>query len=215
MPGIFKEFKLEFWADDKLIDKLDFNYGDSINPDELPPIPEKDGYYAKWEEIKLDKLLFDKRLYAQYIPYISSLESREKRDEKLAILLVEGKFKEGDQLGLNRLPNEKINSEESIETWQVNMAKDGQDSHIIRYLPPENKKRLDIYEDNGGEWKKIKTRLDGKYLVFEAKGDLVKFSALDRKTNYLNYIVYGLLLVSALVIGFIYLKIRRKKQVAK
>ena len=48
LPKPFRELKLSFVADGKTVAELPFTYGGSIDPADLPEVPEKRGYSGSW-----------------------------------------------------------------------------------------------------------------------------------------------------------------------
>ncbi len=78
LPSIFREFKLTFWVDDKLVDTIEFAYGSSIAEEDIPEIPLKPGHYGKWEGLDAASLTSDFTVNAEYFPYVSVLESQTK-----------------------------------------------------------------------------------------------------------------------------------------
>ncbi|NLC67790.1 MAG: hypothetical protein GX754_03170 [Clostridiaceae bacterium] len=94
LPGIFKSFKLAFIADDKEVAVISFNYGDSIPASQIPPVPGKEGYFGKWERDDYNNLKFDVIVRAVYKQYVTTLASKETRENGLSIILVNGLFDE-------------------------------------------------------------------------------------------------------------------------
>lgn len=202
VPAFFKEFQLKFIIDDQIIDTIDFNYGDSLSNIEFPKIPKRDGYYGIWEEKKKEDLVFDEEIHGKYIPYLTILESREKRDGTLPTILVEGEFREEDRLSIEKLEEnfpKDFRRLDPLEQWLVKIP-GGNTSYTIRYLPPDSKGNLNIYAFFGNKWTKVKTHWDGKYLVFEAQGNNVRFLVVSLKKSYLLYLVYIFVLISILFV---------------
>ena len=213
LPSAFREFKLTFWAGDKLIKTIVFNYGESISENDLPELPLKEGYYGKWEDFDILNLTFDDEIQALYIHHVTVLESTEKRNEVLPIVLVEGKFTEEDSLILTKY---QVSSDDEgmLEQWNIAIPDDGQDTHIIRYYPPEDKKNVGLYIFSDGTWKRADARWDGKYLVFAGEGSNILFKAVDGGfyldwTRALLAAIAGLILIAAIVWVR---KARRKKK---
>ena len=212
IPSMFKEFQLSFWIDDKLIDTMDFHYGHNISEIDFPDIPSKEGYYIKWEDLDMESLTFDTKIHGEYIPYLTILESKEKRDEVLSIVLVEGKFTDEDALTLiqgDELNASELDDSTLLEQWIVLIPQDGKTTHNIRYLPPESKGKLEVYTLIDEKWTKIKSQRDGKYLVFEVDGDSVTFGVMESQTSYEIYKILGIMGVSMIII---FLRLFRKKQ---
>lgn len=55
-------------------------------------------------------------------------------------------------LSRGEMPSMVANAE-VLEQWRIELADDGQDTHTVRYLPPDGQKELRIYtRENGGSW---------------------------------------------------------------
>ncbi len=205
LPSIFKQLKLTFWVDDSLLDVIEFNYGDSISEEDLPQIPAKEGHYARWEKFDLANLTFDREVKAEYFPYVNILESKEKREGPLAVVLVEGNFVEEDFLTIAENQGEgelSPENEDFLEAWSVTIPDDGNPTHTIRFIPAERRRDLLIYVLENGEWAKANVKWDGKYMVFKAGGNGVTFALVKDKPSYAVYwAALGLLLVIALVVA--------------
>lgn len=206
IPSIFKKFKLSFWADDKLIDTMEFNYGDDLSETDLPEIPDKKGYYGEWEDVEIAGLEYDNDVYAKYMPYISLLESSEMRHEKLPLILVEGKFIEGDSLKLKQL--------DSNEAYRIEIPHDGSLSHTLRYLPLDSKGKYNIFIEDNGSWLKQAHKMDGKYLVFKVEGNTVTFK-VDKAEKSFRLVYLVLILISLFIGGFIILKKHLQRKVGQ
>lgn len=215
IPDIFKGFKLNFWVDDKIVDTIDFNYGDTILEKNFPEFPSKDGYYGRWEEFHTEKLSFDGDIHAEYTPYMSILDSSEKRNDILPIVLVEGAFFEGDAIILS--PSEIQGPtlkkyETQVEQWKIEIPEDGETSHVIRYIPMENKKNLEVYILVNDKWSQVEFKRDGKYLVFEAVGNNIIFSIVDPGVTYIKY---GLLIGIGILLMIIFIVFSRRNKKRK
>lgn len=212
IPPMFKEFQLSFLVDDKIINSFSFNYGAHVSQINLPNIPKKDGYYAKWEDFDAANITFDTIIHAIYTPYSSVLESKEKRNNTLSIILVEGNFTNKDTLTLvqNNEFFEIAKNSTELEQWNLIIPKDGNAVHTVRYLPPNGEKNLSVYIIKKGTWTKIDGRWDGQYLVFETDGNAIKFSILENKVSYVKYITIS----GAVLLPVLFVMVAREKRKA-
>ena len=197
-PSIFKEFKISFWVGDNLIDTLDFNYGDSIPKTKLPEIPVKEGYFGRWEEIDTKNINFDLRVEAQYFPYLTVIESSRERGQ-IPVILVEGLFTDEDFLIIQENILQKEDRENYLEQWTLKIPNNNKDKNIVRFNPPKQKENLEIYKLKDNDWKKIKTKRDGKYIAFETEENNIVFRVKESSDTIVNKIVFNIILA----IGFI------------
>lgn len=98
LPDEFKAMRLSFVADGKTLKTVTFDYGDSFGSDVYPGIPEKDGYYAKWDRTELDGLRFDTVVTADYELEYSALPSDEQRGDTRPVFFIEEKYGDDDVL---------------------------------------------------------------------------------------------------------------------
>ncbi len=220
LPEIFREFKVSFWADDRLVDAITFEYGGSIDEKDIPKVPQKQGYYGRWNGLTTQNLTLDVEVLAEYFPYQTIIESEEKREGPLSVVLVEGQFTDNDRLSLvqvtqnERTPindaNDEFDESKFLEKWRVVIPDDGALSHSIRFIPPSSKSRLAVYVLEENEWVEAKTKRDGKYMVFTADGNTVTFAVIQVGFAYENYAVSAGVIVMIGVATLCFLTRRRK-----
>jgi signal transduction histidine kinase len=213
IPAVFKELKLTFLAEDEVIHTQYCNYGDPISEIILPEVPEKEGYHGKWEEFHEDNITFDTTIKAIYTPITRVLESHEKRDSVLPVVLVEGQFTHEDSLTLvlnDEIEPPKLKKGTLADQLTVIIPDDGDLNHTIRYLPSIAGRKMDLYiQSKEGNWYRSKSRLDGKYVVFEAEGNSVTFTVVYNKPSYIGYMVLAAVMFMVIV-SFVYMKKRKE-----
>ena len=99
---------------------------------------------------------------------------------------------------------------------------DGADTsagYNVHYLEPEHLQRasrIDIYVYDDGQWRELESEKNGSYIVFDAEGGKVIFSAVERKDEKTaEYIAAGGICAVLLLSLVVTLKIRRKKKAKK
>lgn len=223
IPEEFRTFTLKFIADDNVVDKIEFSYGDTIDESELPAIPAKDNCYAKWNYDSLEDLHIDKEIEAEYFTVIKNVRSDDCRDGGKPIWLAEGIFTEDDTLPVRQ--NEYVNQTPPIiflmdktelcESWTLTVPNDNSETHNLRYLVnAESKRDPEIYVKNSsGEWEKAETRHIGSYLCFEASGDSPEILAVYKTLNiFLIAVTAAGVVIIILVIIFSARAVRKKKK---
>lgn len=223
IPDEFRTFTLKFIADDNVVDKIEFSYGDTIDESELPAIPAKDDCYAKWNYDSLEDLHIDKEIEAEYFTVIKNVRSDDCRDGGKPIWLAEGIFTEDDTLPVQQ--NEYVNQTPPIiflmdktelcESWTLTVPNDNSETHNLRYLVnAESKRDPEIYVKNSsGEWEKAETRHIGSYLCFEASGNSPEILAVYKTLNiFLIAVTAAGVVIIILVIIFSARAVRKKKK---
>ena len=223
IPEEFRTFTLKFIADDNVVDKIEFSYGDTIDESELPAIPAKDNCYAKWNYDSLEDLHIDKEIEAEYFTVIKNVRSDDCRDGGKPIWLADGIFTEDDTLPVRQ--NEYVNQTPPIiflmdktklcESWTLTVPNDNSETHNLRYLVnAESKRDPEIYVKNSsGEWEKAETRHIGSYLCFEASGDSPEILAVYKTLNiFLIAVTAAGVVIIILVIIFSARAVRKKKK---
>lgn len=179
IPAPFKQLMLQFVADDEVLKAVPFTYGDSFSAEIYPEAPAKEDSHAHWDKTELTNLHFDTVVTAVYEPYLTSLASEEMRDGR-PLLFVEGQFCIEDELLASIQPISSLTSTglpassnlsgTVLEAWNLQIPDDGGESHIVRWLLPEEKsKNYTVYVYNGIGWEKTESEIVGSYLCFSMK----------------------------------------------
>lgn len=243
LPESMKSFTLTFVADDKTVLSRTFNYGDSIDESDIPEPPAKSGCHVHWDRTDLTNLHFDTVITAVYEAYTPGLASEQTRESGQAVILVEGNYNDGDAITVTAQPltpaafdvqsgtvldrvkgyfsclsrgemPSMVANAEVLEQWRIELADDGQDTHTVRYLPPDGQKELRIYtRENGGSWQEADCGTMGSYLTFSTSGGSVEFAAV--RTLDVWGIWLGVLAVLAVLILIIVLLVHRHKRKAR
>lgn len=243
LPESMKSFTLTFVADDKTVLSRTFNYGDSIDESDIPEPPAKSGCHVHWDCTDLTNLHFDTVVTAVYEAYTPGLASEQTRESGQAVILVEGNYNDGDAITVTAQPltpaafdvqsgtvldrvkgyfsclsrgemPSMVANAEVLEQWRIELADDGQDTHTVRYLPPDGQKELRIYtRESGGSWQEADCGTMGSYLTFSTSGDSVEFAAV--RTLDVWGIWLGVLAVLAVLILIIVLLVHRHKRKAR
>ena len=156
-------------------------------------------------------------MHAIYAPYLTIIESREKRDGILPIVLVEGLFIQGDTLTLSKYDREgpQVKKEASQgDLWNLTIPEDSQKRNIVRYLPSKDSENLSLYLLKGNKWQKTKSKWDGKYLVFESDQKEISFSVVHEDVDYIKYAWILLTLTLILILLVKHGKNKQKKEAA-
>ena len=183
LPEEFKQLTVQFVAENETLKTVTCNYGESLDDSVYPEIPQRKGYYAKWDITELTDLRFDTVVTAVYSQYTTALEDSKVRDDGRTIFYVEGQFGDGDEADFEEqsqissdiavvstdvsgalesyfsflddasMPSDTI-SREVVEQWKVTLPDDGLSEHTVRYLAPKGKKdNLDVYVRQDGDVK--------------------------------------------------------------
>lgn len=168
LPEEFQQFQLVYRADGKIVDTVPFSYGEDRSAQPLPEIPAKNGCYAAWEDCDYSHLTFSREIQAVYTPYITTIASKEMRDEVHSLFLVQGNFDENASLTA-----EKQDPGSFTEQWLLKLegvTASGDAHYTVRFTPPEGTEDGILYAIEDGKRKKIPYTMDGSYLVFPMTG---------------------------------------------
>jgi hypothetical protein len=213
MPKDMLQFTLRFLVEDKEIKSESFSYGDSFGKEVFPEIPQKDGYYAFWNEEDLSELHFDKTVTAEYRRYVLTLPSQNTRENGRPIFFADGNFDDKATLAVSSLEQtEQIHGREPEELWKLSCSDTSKKSYTIRYLSPEETaKNHEIYIKQDGQWTKADCTAFGSYLIFTVSNPETEIAVLSTFNPLLigTAITIGIFLLLVLLI-FVWRK--RNKQ---
>lgn len=216
IPDLFHYFTLTFLVDGRVVDQVKFRYGSSLQTEDIPKVPKKNGCFGKWSKKSFENLLEDETVKAVYGKYVTSIESKKRRDNGLPIVVEEGNFASTSLLNLERAcvehPNLKF-YEREIECWKLSVTEDTKDENKVHYLLPEPMSNIEIMVLKNDKWRQVKTQKDGRYIVFPVSSDEVTFCVV--KTNKIanRMLTMALIACGVLLIVLAWLSVlaRRKK----
>lgn len=102
---------------------------------------------------------------------ITTLASDTQRDGH-AEVLVEGRFRDGDSLRVEKNALLVPGQEEQMNTWTLEIPDDGQSSHTVRWrIPSDGARTYTIYTMQSDGWHKVHNERIGGYLCFTLDGN--------------------------------------------
>lgn len=169
VPEAFSNFTITFMADGKELAAYHCGYGDSLSAEQIPEIPEKEGYYAVWEEFDFDNIKGNQVVEAVYERWITSLASEEADKNGRAKVLVEGTFLPGQVLSLTENNGEVSFCIENGTGEAAEEMQKGTDEYRgaveVRVLCEDTDNAIvEIKGENG--FTKAETAVKGSYLLF-------------------------------------------------
>lgn len=213
LPDEFSRFSLAFRAEGELLGIVSFDYGESIQRDDMPSIPSKEGYYGQWPDIPYDNMTYSLDLEAEYIPLITTIASDDDQGE-YAKLLVEGAFDPSARVVYTAIEHPKYAPkfyETPVESWVQTIEDSGkQDAYKVRVKAPEGDD-FTLLVRSGDTWKTIALQRDGSYLVFQSQEKNAEYCLVE---NYLPTIIFiaEIIGVIALIITIVLMLLRRRKK---
>lgn len=214
-PAECRKIYAVFYVDDDEADRIETIYGGSITADQFPKLFKEDGTYCDWDKEDLTDMYFDVEVEGEYKRYITSLASDQLRTNGQSIVLVDGKFIDGQELNCEILSADSVPLENAIERIAISYPSDSNLKHLVRYQNPESVDTdTDIYINNAGKWEKVDTSKFGEYKTFEVAGPHAEFAVVKLKKNYTKQIIICVVaaLVLILLAAFITSKIKKRKK---
>lgn len=135
-------------------------HGSSLEEDQLPQLPEKEGCYGSWPRIDYSCITESQVLAAEYTKWVTALEYwNTDQIEDQAVLLVEGEFCPEDEL--------QVTEEENLYEVQIRTADGLYDRSVsVRLHQSLLPKHYEIRLQQEGEDVTIEARTMGSYVVF-------------------------------------------------
>lgn len=173
LPEAFRQVTLSFRQPNRSQVSMNLPIGSVLKIQDLPEVPEKEGYTAQWEgadEIIGSRIYFDKVFAPQYTPYEMTLRSIQVRENGRPVLLAEGSFQNPQQLDLKSLSPDRIDGNSFLEAWEL-PAFSREEAATLRLQIPENTDPdlLQVWIcSKDGIWEETPSIADASYLVFSA-----------------------------------------------
>ena len=210
---IFEKFTAKFIIDDKVVKELSYNYGETLK--NIPSIPEKEGYYARWDINDFENLTRDLTVTAVYEPFVTSVEGDKQRKSGLPVVICEGEYSEKTTAEVKKAKIKKFEGKRE-ESWTVKLSDAEKDGMKIHYLPAENMRFTQaVYVLRDGKYVRADCKKDGKYLVFEGTPGETTFGVAPApvKPGKMTVIILILLLLSSVL--RVTVRVKNRKENAK
>lgn len=215
IPTAFRKLTVTFYNEDSVIKKEECQYGTSIAFTDYPDIPEKEGFYADWDIKELNSISFDEDVTTEYVRYLTSLASSQKRNNTQSIFLVDGSFQADDELLTGLYSADTLPLKNVLEYWKLSFPEDGNTRHQLRYLPPDDQKKVVIYVKNGERWEKQTPDTLGSYSLFTIDGTVAEIVIAAEEVHYVEYICMIAAVIALLALLLLYRRYRKKKHSPK
>ncbi|MBQ7677406.1 MAG: hypothetical protein IJT32_04155, partial [Lachnospiraceae bacterium] len=170
-------------------------YGRNLSITDYPDVEPMEGCYVSWDIPGVGEVLTDETVTASYKRYRTTISAGDDGKQHHSDLLVDGLFREGDTLTIERTTEvddpeaalKEIGSSigthsvdfgtiKDFETLKVTVPNDGANKHTIRFRPQNRLLNLsgasyDLYQVTGSNQKKLKsTGKMGAYDLYEVDG---------------------------------------------
>lgn len=206
IPKRFISFKIKFVADGTVLKETEVEYKTNVSDIRLPDIPPKDDGYGVWPDFPDETVMRDVELNAEYKPWITTLESKEKDDDgELALGLAEGKFDDRAALTIDQSPETPAvepKRDEYTRVYKISLSGSnvsGTSIVPIRLINKDKRSTTVWHKEGDGSWKEVSSSERGKYIKLEMTGTDNTFCVLYSPRSRLPLIFGGIALVLAAV----------------
>lgn len=108
MPEEFGRLVVTFLVEDQVVGTISCQYGSGVKAEDIPRVPQKDGYYYKWEEKDLSCITGNEKVHAVYKAWNTTIASSE---DKKPIMLAEANFYPGTGLAVEKTEKAQLAAE--------------------------------------------------------------------------------------------------------
>lgn len=221
IPRGFSRITITFESEDGIISTKNIPYGGDITEEDMPSMPEREGYYVRWQESGSKENITENRTFtAEYIPWTESVAGKEKAENGKNLFLAIGEFYDDTTLQMEVTEGPEEISEEAqviyAYDWKLESEKEMDHSSIEgHFYVPGEMEEAQIWLKQNGIWKQVESKEDGSYLVAEVPtGAAIALVMEPEKPNY--YLLAaeaagGILLIILVIV----IRIRKKKKKQK
>lgn len=210
IPAEMLSFDISLYADDELIEKLPFSYGQRLSTIALPDVPEKTGNYGVWETLP-EYAPSDLVINAEYHAIVTIAQSAE-INGKLPLALASGEFTEDIGLSVTEDDIAKpVGAGSNAKIYRLKLESSGLgelDTVPVRLLNPGSSKAM-VWIMEDGAWKSVSSEQNGKYMLAEMLGTEAVFCIANPDIAWIPFAVGG---ATVIAIVIIVLSVRRAKK---
>lgn len=218
VPEAFSNFTITFVADGEELAVYHCGYGDSLSAEQIPEIPEKEGYYGVWQEFDSDNIRGNQVVEAVYERFLTSLASAETDENGRAKVLVEGTFLPEQKLSLTEDNGEISFCIESNTGKDEEAKQESTDEYRgaveVRVLCEDTENAIvEVKGENG--FTKAETAVKGSYLLFSMEEPGTFRVTYAEKNSMIIWYVTGGIILLALAAMFLLFRKRIAARKAK
>ena len=209
VPEAFSQFTVTFQADGVEVASFKCGYGDYLSADQIPEVPEKDGYYGVWPDYDFSYITGNRVLEAEYEEWTASIASAEKNDANKPLVMAEGNF----------YPNAALHLQIEGDTYKVSMtnsmeenAPDYTGEATLRvYCEDADNTVVQVEQD--GEYREVESTVIGSYRQFtmEVPGSFRLAEAEGSHTRMIVICIIGGVAVILLIVLLVKKGAKRRK----
>jgi len=214
LPEWFTTVGVTFLFEDGSSQVIEVPLGGTVDPSDIPQVPEKPGYVGHWdmlEEGALTDLRFDMVFETAYIANGAVIASKDSQKGK-PLLLLQGNFAPDDTI---RIDSEVVPDWEKklLGSLGFSVSGTGQPNRG-RYLLPEeaDPQRLQVHvRTASGEWKEVPYTVEGSYVIFDLSSGDNAVALTETQSMLWTWILCGSLILILLAGGILTAVIYKRK----
>ena len=196
---------LTFTVDGEILDTLTVPYGQSLPAEEIPKVPERDGFSGSWSRTDFETLTSDEVIEAVYSRGRTLLASTV-GENGVSKALLEGNFTGTETFSVIQ----ETPSGEEVERWHLLLPDEAETPCRIRFLAPE---KTEVMLLENGVYHPVPAESFGKYRILNADQKDLRIVCLPVKNDLkLILICAGAAAVVLILILVIVIHKKKKKQ---
>lgn len=213
VPDAFGKMVISFYVDDALVGTRNVAYANSLAHEQYPdPISEED-FYIDWDSYNIEDVRYDLEIDGEKTRYLTTIASVQLRGNNQSVMLVDGKFKNGQTLETSQEANDVKGIGKVTESWSLTIPSDGNAVHQVRLQLPSGVKKGKIYVcQDGASYVEVHPTTMGMYYLFEVGSNDVKIAIKDETVPVWKIIciIVAIVLIIAVVVIICLANYRKK-----
>ncbi|MCD8039688.1 MAG: hypothetical protein LUE96_11490 [Lachnospiraceae bacterium] len=188
LPTQFWHLKVIYKIEDTYLGSQEVKYGETLNLLDYPEVPEKEGFYAVWEDVTDQTMSGTLVVEAQYKDNVTVVQSggdeaAESGGYVRPYALVNEAFTEDTALSAAVITPETLPDRAARRksvTYEVSLENSGlgeDDCFAVRLLSPDDEASVWAYRD--GAWTQLESKVRGQYLQVDMIGTGEMFCLID------------------------------------
>ena len=210
LPDEFKSLTVTFLADDQIVERIVCSYGQSLNAENMPTVPKKEGFFQHWEDVDLSNIRKNYKIHAVYTPWTVTIANS---SDPMPLLLAEASFYPEVTVHIQEKESVSVpNGYQMVKMYQYHI----QDPEN-RPLPEDVKlhilaKGADVVGViRDGTVEVVAATKDGDYLIFDG-GTYGEIVLMKNSPSWIIFVGIGAAVVAAVFVVMKKCGIKRRTQ---
>lgn len=213
LEPLFGTITVRFCFEDGTKQAVTLSYGQALADEDIPAIPEKEGYLSYWEGLSGDPLYFDTQFTAAYTTRTTVIQSQDNL-QGMPLLLAEGSFAPDATVTVAEAPVSPMlqKAQTLLHCLSLSVSASAEPVTVRCRLPQPNQGDIQVLvRESSGVWTPVASHVEDSYVVFPISNEDAAIAVIQQESFPWMYIAIAAAF-AVLIAAVVIISVRKKKR---